>query len=145
MIYHSIHLAMARPGVDKARGREVPGYDGLEMTEVRMRRRRVVERRRQRWTLGDTPGTGAVSRPGGGEQRRLDGTSRAAGVDSRPGCVCVISCILLTSCDRDVGYDGNWDGPRTTPAPHKICCVHPKKSSIATNFESRDHYIMGNK
>ena len=45
-------------------------------------------------------------------------------------------------CDRDVGYNRKWDGPRTTPAPHKICCIHPKKPSIATKFESRDHYIM---
>ena len=48
-------------------------------------------------------------------------------------------------CDRDVGYDRNWDGPHTTPALHKICCIHPKKSSIATKLEIGDHYIMENK
>ena len=47
--------------------------------------------------------------------------------------------------DRDVGYDRKSDGPRTTPAPHKICCIYPKKSSIATKLESRDHYIVENK
>ena len=47
--------------------------------------------------------------------------------------------------DRDVGYDRKRDGPHTTPAPHKICCTHPKKSSISTKLEIRDHYIMENK
>ena len=42
-------------------------------------------------------------------------------------------------CDRDVGYDRN---PRTIPVPHKICCIYPKKSSVATKLESRDHYII---
>ena len=48
-------------------------------------------------------------------------------------------------CDRDVRYDRILDGPRTIPAPHKIRCIYPKKSSIATKLESRDHYIMENK
>ena len=47
--------------------------------------------------------------------------------------------------DRDVGYDRKSDGQRTTPAPHKICCIYPKKSSIATKLESGDHYIVENK
>ena len=48
-------------------------------------------------------------------------------------------------CDRDVAYDRKSDGPRTTPAQRKICCIYPKKSSIATKLESRDHYIVENK
>ena len=48
-------------------------------------------------------------------------------------------------CDREVRYDRNSDGPCTLPAPRKICCIRPKKSSIATKLESRDHYIMENK
>ena len=29
--------------------------------------------------------------------------------------------------------------------PTKICCIYPKKSSIGTKLESRDHYIVENK
>ena len=47
--------------------------------------------------------------------------------------------------DKEVGYDRNLDGPCTIPALRKICCIHPKKSSIATKLESRDHYMMENK
>ena len=42
-------------------------------------------------------------------------------------------------CDRKS------DCPRTTPASHKICCIYPKKSLIATKLESRDHYMVENK
>ena len=47
--------------------------------------------------------------------------------------------------DRDVGYDRNPDGQRTIPAPHGIRCICPKKSLIATKFESREHHIIENK
>ena len=36
-------------------------------------------------------------------------------------------------------------GSRTIPASYKIRCIYPKKSSIATKLESRDHYIMENR
>ena len=52
---------------------------------------------------------------------------------------------LPVTSDRDVGYDRIPDGPRTIPAPHKIRCIYPKKSSIATKLGSRDNYIMENK
>ena len=55
------------------------------------------------------------------------------------------TAIMPNVCDRDVGYDRIPDGPRTIPAPHKICCIYPKKSSIATKLESRGYYIMKNK
>ena len=48
-------------------------------------------------------------------------------------------------CDREVGYDKNSDGPCTIPARRKIYCTRPKKSSIATKPESRDHYTMESK
>ena len=56
-----------------------------------------------------------------------------------------ILCGVTNVYDRDVGYDRIPDGRRTTPAPHKICYIYPKKSSIATKLEGGGYYIMENK
>ena len=43
--------------------------------------------------------------------------------------------FLTNVCDRDVAYDRKSDGPRTTPAPHKICCIYPKKLQLPPNLK----------
>ena len=37
--------------------------------------------------------------------------------------------------DRDVAYDRKSDGPRTTPAQHKICCIYPKNLRLPPNLK----------
>ena len=39
--------------------------------------------------------------------------------------------------DSGVTYPtGNWDGPRIIPAPHKICCIHPKNLRLPPNLKT---------
>ena len=80
-----------------------------------------------------------VPRPAGEET----GVSECSARSSRSGMMARLS--MRSSRHKplmNVTGVSDPDGPRTIPAPHKIRCIYPKKTSIATEPESRDHYIM---
>ena len=55
--------------------------------------------------------------------------------------VALCTLNIYNVCDKEVTYDRNSDSPCTIRAPY---CIRPKKSSIATKFESKDYYMVTN-